>query len=217
MYYPRRARGRGRRGGTAGGDLGAGRAGPGPRSRESAPAGRRLMTGPSRVSARAGVPGGQEAERRSTTFRRGRRTAEPWTSRRVLSAQAWPACKQTCAAFGITASRSASSRTTIADLPPSSRNIALEGLGALARDQPADRGGAGERHLSTRGSVTRSSATALSRCRDDVDHTRGDVGVLGDQPADRVDVHGVFGSGLSTTVLPVASAWPSLLATISNG
>ena len=33
----------------------------------------------------------------------------------------------------------------------------------------------------------------------------------------RVAFHGVSGAGLSTTVLPVASAWPSLLIVTSNG
>ena len=33
----------------------------------------------------------------------------------------------------------------------------------------------------------------------------------------RVALNGVSGAGLSTTVLPVASAWPSLLIVTSNG
>ena len=33
----------------------------------------------------------------------------------------------------------------------------------------------------------------------------------------RVAFHGVSGAGLSTTVLPVARAWPSLLSVTSNG
>ena len=33
----------------------------------------------------------------------------------------------------------------------------------------------------------------------------------------RVAFHGVSGAGLSTTVLPVARAWPSLLIVTSNG
>ena len=114
--------------------------------------------------------------------------------------------------------RSASSRTMVADLPPSSRKQPLHGGGALLHDPLADRGRAGERDQVDLGRERELLADQVVGRRHDVDDAR-----RGCRSARRrggrgsVAFHGVSGAGLSTTVLPVASAWPSLFEVTSKG
>jgi len=71
--------------------------------------------------------------------------------------------------------------------------------------------------MSIRGSVTTCCATEFSAAVTTLT-TPGGISVSSaiNRPM-RVAVHGVFGSGFSTTVLPVARAWPSLFSAISKG
>jgi hypothetical protein len=70
---------------------------------------------------------------------------------------------------------------------------------------------------STRESVTRSSATALSDVVTTPNAPAGkSVRSATNRPM-RVAFQGVFGAALRMTVLPVANAWPILLMVTSNG
>ena len=95
-----------------------------------------------------------------------------------------------------------------ADLPPSSRNrrfivgapfsmmrlpVAVEPVNEIR---------------STRGLDDELLADEVVGRRDDVEHARRDVGLLGDEPAEAGGVPRRVGRGLEDHVLPVASAWP---------
>ena len=104
----------------------------------------------------------------------------------------------------------ASSRTMLADLPPSSRNTFFtvsEALAMMRRPVAVD---PVKVIMSTRGSVVRTSPTRWS---DDATTLTTPAGMSVSSAMSRpskVADHGVSGAGLSTTVLPAARAGPSL-------
>jgi hypothetical protein len=114
-------------------------------------------------------------------------------------------------------SKLASSSTMSADLPPSSRKRRFrEGAPFSMIRRPTAVDPVNEMR-STRGSMTRSSATWLS----DVVTTWRTPGGKSVRSATsrpiRVAFHGVFGAAFRITVLPVASDGPSLFMVTSNG
>ena len=113
------------------------------------------------------------------------------------------------------ASRSASANTTLADLPPSSSVTRLIVSAARARDPAAYLGRAGERDLGHVGVLHQALAAHAAGAGHHVQHALG-------QPASEAifssssAVSGVSSAGLSTTVLPAASAGPSFHAAIDE-
>ena len=132
-------------------------------------------------------------------------------------AQPWPAWKQTAMPDGTEAAKSASSSTIVADLPPSSRKTRLSvGAPFSMMRLPT----AVEPVNEIRSTLGDSVSSSPTRWSDDVTTLRTPGGksvCSATRRPSRVAFHGVSGAGLSTTVLPVASAWPSLLSVTSSG
>ena len=110
----------------------------------------------------------------------------------------------------------ASSKTMLAALPPSSRVSALSRAGDGAADLLADRGRAGEGDLVDVGMPDQREPD-LARAGDDVDDARRQVGLAADVREEERRLSGVELAGLSTTVLPAASAGAIFQASISSG
>ena len=110
--------------------------------------------------------------------------SERWISMRVVSAQACPACTQTPTALGMIFAGFDVLGDDEGRLPAEFEEGALHGLGTLAYQQLADRGRSGERHHVDARIGREQFGDVVGGGGDDVDHTRGDVGVLGDQPAE---------------------------------
>src|SRR5215470_18176003 len=94
---------------------------------------------------------------------------------------------------------------------------ALHRRRALFHDPPADGGRAREGNQIDLRRERELFPDEVVGCGDDVHHPGWNVRALGDQAPEARRVEGVSGAGFSTTVLPVASAWPSLLIVTSNG
>ena len=132
-------------------------------------------------------------------------------------AQPWPACMHMKPKKAILASRSASSRMMSADLPPSSRKRRLSvGAPAAMIRRPVAVDPVKEMR-STRGSTTSCSPTRWSDDGTTLTTPAGMSVCSAMSRPIRVAFHGVSGAGLTTMVLPVARAWPSLPRVISNG
>ncbi len=140
------------------------------------------------------------------------------TSSRVVSAQPWPAWMQTLNAVVPTAAaRSASSSTTAADLPPSSRKTRFRvGAAAAMIALPVAVDPVNDTR-STRGSVVSTPATALLLGVTTLSTPGGrSVCSAASRPSSQA-THGVSGAALSTTVLPAARAGPILARLIWLG
>ena len=94
---------------------------------------------------------------------------------------------------------------------------ALHGGRALLHDPLADDGRAGERDQVDLRRQRELLADEVVGRGDDVDDPGGMSVCSAISRPSRVALNGVSGAGLSTTVLPVASAWPSLWMVTSNG
>ena len=133
------------------------------------------------------------------------------TMSRVVITHPWPAWVQTVkAAVAHAPPKSASSRITKADLPPSSKKtflIVSEAPAMTLRPVAVD---PVKLTMSTRGSVDSSAPTAWS-ADDTILTTPGGMSVSSAmiRPS-TVAHHGVSGAGLRTTVLPAARAGPNL-------
>ena len=139
------------------------------------------------------------------------------TSSRDPAQHTWPWLKKIPLTIPSTAwSTGASSNTMLAALPPSSRVSRLRGDRADPGDLLADLGGAGERHLVDAG-VGDQGAPGGAVAGDDVDHARGAGRPAGRSRRTASAVSGVVSAGLSTTVLPQASAGAIFQASISSG
>ena len=132
-------------------------------------------------------------------------------------AQPWPACEQTASPDIRAVEKSASSRTMVADLPPSSRNSRLSVAAPFSMIrfptavEPVKemRSICGER-VSCSPTRWSDEGTTLK--------TPGGMSVCSATIRPRsVAFQGVSGAGLSTTVLPVARAWATLVIPTSNG
>jgi hypothetical protein len=136
---------------------------------------------------------------------------------RVVAAHAWPAWTHTPIAAPRIAAGFASPRTIETDFPPSSRNIRFMVSAPCRISSLPTAVEPVNEIMSTRGSVPSIPATSLDGVGTTFT-TPGGMSVCSaiSRPS-RVAFHGVFGSGLSTTVLPVASAGPSLLRMTSIG
>ena len=113
--------------------------------------------------------------------------------------------------------RSASSRTIVADLPPSSRKVRFMVAAPFSMMRWPTAVEPVNEIMSTLGDSVSSSPTRWS---DEVTTltTPGGMSVCSAMSRPRnVAFQGVSGAGFSTTVLPVASAWPSLCEVTSNG
>ena len=108
------------------------------------------------------------------------------TTRRVVIAQPWPAwVEAVTAAIDAAAAMSASSRTTKADFPPSSRNTRVM-FSAAARITGAPGGGrAGERHDVDPGVAGELGAQGVVRGGDHVQHSGREIGLLGGDASHR--------------------------------
>ena len=138
---------------------------------------------------------------------------------RERAQQSWPALPNTAiGAAAAAASRSASANTMFGDLPPSSSVTRLIVCGRAGRDRAADLGRAGERDLGDVGMLdeplrrtTRPGPTTT------LTTPSGDPGLAARARSNRSAVSGVSSAGLSTTVLPAASAGPSFQEAIASG
>ena len=143
--------------------------------------------------------------------------ARAGSSIRVSITQPWPPWEQIVQAMESLASKSVSSRMMSADLPPSSRNSRFRVGAPFSMIRRPTAVEPVNEMRSTRGSVTRSSATALSEV---VTTWRTPAGMsvfsATSRPI-RVAFQGVFGAAFRITVFPVASDGPSLLIVTSNG
>ena len=143
--------------------------------------------------------------------------SDSWTSRREPAQQTWPWLKKMPLTMPSTAwSIGASSKTMLAPLPPSSSVTFLSRARDRAGDRLADGGGAGEGHLvdvrgarparrPSRRTPVRMLTTPLGRP------------AWRQMSAKKSAESGVVSAGLSTTVLPVASAGAIFQASISSG
>ena len=104
-----------------------------------------------------------------------------------------------------------------ADLPPSSRNSRLRVGAPFSMMRRPTAVEPVKEMRSTRGSVTRSSATWLSEVVTTWRTPAGKSVCSATSRPMRVAFHGVLGAAFRMTVLPVASAWPSLLMVTSKG
>ena len=140
------------------------------------------------------------------------------TTRRVVSAQPWPACVHALRAVMKHAEfRSASSSTTAADLPPSSRKTFFSVSAAAAMIFLPVAVDPVKETRSTRGSVVSCSPRPWS---DDDTTLSTPAGMSVSSAAIRATaaaMSGVSGAGLSTTVQPAASAGPILAKLIWLG
>ena len=126
-------------------------------------------------------------------------------------AHPWPACVHTPpTAPGSTSPSSASSRAIQADLPPSSRKVFFSVSAPQAMIRLPTAVDPVNVTMSTRGSVVSTSPTRWS---DGVTMFTTPAGMSVSSTISFpsiVPIQGVSGAGLSTTVLPAASAGPSL-------
>ena len=137
------------------------------------------LMAPTSVFLSSGSPSRRVASRRRSDASTSEYT-DSCTSSREPAQQTWPWLKKMPFTMPSTAwSTGASSNTTLAALPPSSRVTFLRVGGAGAGDLLADLGGAGERHLVDAG-VLHQRPAGLPRPGDDVDHARRQVGLLAD-------------------------------------
>ena len=131
--------------------------------------------------------------------------------------QPCPPWTQTVQAMDSLASKSASSSTMSADLPPSSRKSRFSVGAPFSMMRRPTAVEPVKEMRSTRGSVTSSSATALSEVVTTWRTPGGKSVCSATRRPMRVAFHGVLGAAFRITVLPVARDWPSLLMVTSNG
>src|SRR5947209_8422302 len=167
------------------------------------------MTGPQTVPGLSGSPGSIEPMVPAAIATASSYLARGTTSR-VVIAHPWPACIDAVnAATEQAPFKSASSSTTNADLPPSSRNTFFSVTAAsLITARPVAVEPVNET-MSTRGSLASNAPTLWSL---DVTMltTPGGTSVCSVMISPRTAAHhGVSGAGLSTMVLPAANAGPS--------
>ena len=127
-------------------------------------------------------------------------------------AQPWPACTHTMdAAQARSSAKSASSRTIMADLPPSSRKTRFRVAAPFSMMRLPVAVEPVNEIRSTRGRAVSSSPTRWS---DEVTTLTTPAGMsvfsATSRPS-RVAFHGVSGAGLRTVVLPVARTWAELV------
>ena len=126
---------------------------------------------------------------------------------RERAQQSWPALPKTAVgAAAAAASRSASAKTTLADLPPSSSVTRLIVCGGARGDPAADLGRAGEGDLGDVGVLDQALPADAARAGDDVEHALRAARPRARSAPARARVSGVSSAGLRTTVLPAASA-----------
>jgi hypothetical protein len=135
----------------------------------------------------------------------------------VSITQPWPPWMHTVHAEESLAARSASSSTTSADFPPSSRKSRFRVGAPFSMMRRPTAVEPVKEIRSTRASVTRSSATPLSVVGTTWKTPSGKSVRSATRRPMRVAFHGVSGAGLRITVLPVARAWPILLMVTSKG
>ena len=147
-----------------------------------------------------------------------RRSATPsWTRMREPAQQTWPWLNQIASTTpSTTLSRSASSKTMKGDLPPSSSESFLPAARGGLADDAADLGRAGEGDLVDAGMRDQRLAGAAV-AGDDVDHARRQPDLARTARRSASAVSEVNSAGLSTTVLPIASAGAIFQASISSG
>ncbi len=104
-----------------------------------------------------------------------------------------------------------------ADLPPSSRKVRFIVSAPCRINRFPTAVEPVNEIMSTRGSVANSSATSLAGVGTTLSTPAGMSVCSATKRPSRVAFHGVWGSGLRMTVLPVASAGPSLLRMTSIG
>ena len=132
-------------------------------------------------------------------------------------AQPWPAWKQGAMPIMHERARSASSSTMVADLPPSSRNrrfIVAEPFSMIRLPTAVD---PVNEIRSTLGDMVSSSPIRWSEEGMTLTTPAGISVRSATRRPMRVALKGVSGAGLSTMVLPVARACPSLWIATSNG
>src|SRR6266540_3328590 len=137
---------------------------------------------------------------------------------RVVIAHPCPPCMQIIDPDGTAAPMSASSRITLADLPPSSRNTFFRVCAPLAMMRFPVAVEPVKLIISTLGSVVSNSPTVAASPDVTTFSTPGGISVCSAaiRPM-KVALHGVSGAGLSTTVLPAASAGVILDRLSMNG
>ncbi len=174
------------------------------------------MSGPICVASSSGSPTAIASTASSKASMK-RSMAECWTRMRERAQQSWPALPKTALGAAAAArSRSASAKTMLADLPPSSsvtRLIVCAAAAAIPRPTSVEPVKA---TLATSGCSTR-------RCP----HTRPGPTTTLTTPSGIPDstailsnstaVSGVSSAGLRTTVLPAASAGPSFQPAMTSG
>ena len=102
-------------------------------------------------------------------------------------------------------------------LAPQLEEQPLHRLRPLFHDPLADHGRAGERDQVDLRRKRQLLTHEVIRRGDHVDDPRRESVCSATNRPSRVALNGVLGAGLNTTVLPVASAWPSFLRVTSNG
>ncbi len=146
-----------------------------------------------------------------------RSTAPSWTRIRERAQQSWPALPNTAiGAAAAAASRSASAKITLADLPPSSsvtRLIVCAALAAIERPTSVEPVNA---IFATSGCSTRRAPHVLPGPTTTLT-TPGAIPASSAISAKRSAVSGVSSAGFSTTVLPAASAGASFQEAIASG
>ena len=113
--------------------------------------------------------------------------------------------------------RSASSSTIVADLPPSSRNRRFIVAAPFSMIRLPTAVEPVKEIRSTFGESVSSSPTRWSDAVTTLTTPAGMSVLSAIRRPRRVALNGVSGAGFSTTVFPVASAWPSLWIVTSNG
>ena len=146
-----------------------------------------------------------------------RSSAERSTRMRERAQQSWPALPNTAiGAAAAACSRSASAKITFADLPPSSsvtRLIVSAALAAIRRPTSVEPVKA---TLATSGCSTMRSPTTRP-CPTTTLNTPSGMPASTTIRSSSTAVSGVSSAGLSTTVLPAASAGPSFHEAIASG
>ncbi len=132
-------------------------------------------------------------------------------------AQPCPACMHGAMPIAHADPRSASSSTMVADLPPSSRNSRFNVAAPFSMIRRPTAVEPVNEIRSTFGDSVSSSPTRWSEAVTTLTTPAGMSVFSTISRPRRVALNGVSGAGLRTTVLPVASAWPSLLMVTSKG
>ena len=172
-------------------------------------AARRETSGPIWVSGSSPAPSLIVLAMLGDARRRPRRTRLSWTNSREPAQQHWPWLKKMpLAAPGDRRPPGRRRRRRCWGLAAQLQGDLLQVARRGLHDQLADLGGAGEGDLSTSVGGQR-RAGRLAEAGDDVDHAGGKPASAISSPS-RSAVSGVCSAGLSTTVLPVASAGPEL-------